>query len=345
LGTDVEVTLDAEEAIAIIKGIIIAFFQHADTDDVADSACDLKITGDLLYLLAKLAINLSLDRSDSERELVSVLISDLYGYSVLIGSDLELAFIEILRELEDITVDAPGAPAMVGKFIARSVADDVLPPRFIDQQLTRFNSGPASVALHESQGLIRMRHGLVALDTVWNSGENRRPVKFLVKKIKAMLDEFRDSLDRKNLCVSLGELGIPHFHHEVVYELIVKCLEENSCCSSPISTGPPVADENGILAECKILAQASSAIEAYLDLLKHLTSTALVSMTQLESGLTRIYEDLADLSIDVPGAYVSMESIKKRLQQMDILSADAWGNIHQPVGEMFSPQRVTVAAA
>merc|ERR1712226_1279145 len=80
-----DVLLTADEAKPIIQNIVKEYFDHADTDDVADSALELNISGQLFYLFAKEAIYLGFDtKSDSTLELVSVLISDLYGYSVLL---------------------------------------------------------------------------------------------------------------------------------------------------------------------------------------------------------------------------------------------------------------------
>jgi programmed cell death protein 4 len=36
-----------------------------------------------------------------------------------------------LEELNDLTLDTPESPELLGQFIARAVADDCLPPKFL----------------------------------------------------------------------------------------------------------------------------------------------------------------------------------------------------------------------
>ena len=44
---------------------------------------------------------------------------------------LSTAFDKLLQNLPDLVLDTPDAPTVLGNFIARSVADDTLAPRFL----------------------------------------------------------------------------------------------------------------------------------------------------------------------------------------------------------------------
>ena len=85
---------------------------------------------------------------------------------------------------------------VLGKFIARAVADDCLPPAFVknytedtsEESLQRKALGRADV-------LLKMKHGMVRLDNVWGVGGGRRPVKQLVKKMVLLLKEYISSED------------------------------------------------------------------------------------------------------------------------------------------------------
>ena len=303
---DVEVTLTTDQAKKIIRDLITEFFDHADTDDLTDSACELNVSGDQFYLFAKEAILLGLDTtSDSNRELVSVLLSDLFGYTVLLSSDMEQAFTEILTDMDDLVLDCPDAPTLGAKYMARCVADDCLPPKFIESLMegSQF-SGKAKDSLTSAHARLIVPHGLIALDNIWNSGDYRKPVKYLVRKIKLMLEEYQDSWDYKNFVQSLHELGIPHFHHEIVYELLVKCLEENSVFSTSNAN-----------AACSISSKESTVIETYLKLLNQLTTSGEVTVTQFENGLKRVFEEIVDLAVDIPGAFVSLDALCERFEK------------------------------
>lgn len=74
----------------------------------------------------------------------------------------------------------------------------------------------AVLTLARSDSLLSMRHGLVRLDNVWGVGGGTRPVKYLVKKMSLLLEEFLSSADIAEATRCLLELEVPHFHHELV---------------------------------------------------------------------------------------------------------------------------------
>ena len=41
------------------------------------------------------------------------------------------AFDYLLKNLEDLVLDTPDAPTILGNFMARAIADDCIPPKFI----------------------------------------------------------------------------------------------------------------------------------------------------------------------------------------------------------------------
>ena len=112
------------------------------------------------YEFSSLAVSLSLEGKASHRELTSRLLSDLSG-KMLSQSEMARAFDKILKELPDLILDTPEAPQvdvdilsygvhiryvmwrcilmlflnvpqMLGMFVARAIADHVLPMSFLD---------------------------------------------------------------------------------------------------------------------------------------------------------------------------------------------------------------------
>ena len=97
---------------------------------------------------------MGLDHKPSHREMCSVLISDFYGH-LLSERDIALgefsllfnrfifyfklcnftAFENLLKNIDDTILDQPAAPELMGNFIARCVADDCLPPKFLTSQM------------------------------------------------------------------------------------------------------------------------------------------------------------------------------------------------------------------
>lgn len=67
-----------EEFFKMIEPIILEYFEHGDTNDVAISLDEI-IIGSLRPLVTTYSVQIALDHKDSQREMVSVLISDLYA--------------------------------------------------------------------------------------------------------------------------------------------------------------------------------------------------------------------------------------------------------------------------
>ena len=130
-----------------------------------------------------------------------------------------LAFDYLLKNLEDLALDTPDAPMILGNFMARAIADDCIPPKFILSYKGNVCSEMAGKALCRADTLLNMKHGLVRLDNVWGVGGGLRPVKYLIKQIILLLKEYLCSGDVDEASRCLRELEVPHFHHELVYEV------------------------------------------------------------------------------------------------------------------------------
>ena len=75
-------------------------------------------------------MELAMDQKPSHTELASVLISDFYQ-KVISQRDIGKAFDYLLKNHEDLVLDTPDAPTILGNFMARAIADDCIPPKFI----------------------------------------------------------------------------------------------------------------------------------------------------------------------------------------------------------------------
>ena len=127
-----------EEFLKNFEMIMLEYFEHGDTGEVAKEIDDIIRTGTLRPLVIRKAIEMALEHKNSHREMTSVLISDLYG-RCLIGSDYEHGFDMLLNNLPDLILDTPEAPHLLGNFIARAVADDCLMPKYVHQLATNGN--------------------------------------------------------------------------------------------------------------------------------------------------------------------------------------------------------------
>lgn len=65
--------------------------------------------------IIELILSMALDHKSTHREMSSVLISDLYG-KVLTSDDIASGFDDVLKSLNDLTIDAPDAPMVTTYF-------------------------------------------------------------------------------------------------------------------------------------------------------------------------------------------------------------------------------------
>lgn len=283
--------LTPEEFFKLAEPIILEYYETGDTHEVAINLDDI-LTGPLRPYVTSVAVEISMDHKDSQREMTSLLISDLYG-RVVTGKDITKGFDILLLNLPDLILDTPEAPTFLGNFLARAVADDCVPPKYVSRpdDIEALNEY-ALIAIKRADTLLNMKQGWAHLDNVWGMGGPLRPVKFITKQMTLLLKEYLSSRDIEEAHRCLRALEVPHFHHELVYEAIVMALE----------------------------ALNQTTEEAMSELLKSLDQACLVSPVMMEQGFQRAYDDMADIVLDVPLAYIMLDRFVERCSRFGFLS-------------------------
>lgn len=217
--------MDESEIEQYVKSIITEYYEHGNTDEVIESLQELNF-GDQVYMIAVIAISLAMERKNANREMTSVLISDLYSH-VLYQADIERAFDVLLKMLPDLMLDTPNADELLGNFIARAVADDCIPPIYVKRTKEIWFEKPQKFSVDVASDLLTSKHGLINVDRIWGFTGGWRPVKYLIKQMHSILEEYLVSNVTSEAGSNLIELEVPHFHHEFVYEAIVKAIEDS----------------------------------------------------------------------------------------------------------------------
>ncbi|CAD5111555.1 DgyrCDS854 [Dimorphilus gyrociliatus] len=282
---------NVNEIRSAVENLLKEFFEHGDTNETIECLDELNISLGLRYKIIVIAVSLAIDRHDPQREMTSRLIADL-SMSMLVEEDIQKAFDELLSVVPDLAIDVPEAASMLGRFMARAVADDCLPPAFMKQYKGRSESSQAADSLSKSEVLLNMKHGIVRLDNVWGVGGGTRPVKALKKRIALLLTEFLSSEDVDEATRCLKELDVPHFHHELVYDAVVMSIEKST----------------------------ERAAQLICNLLKSLCETIVITQDQMEQGMKRVFEEMCEICIDVPAAYVLLEHLANKMKSSGILS-------------------------
>lgn len=74
-------------------------------------------------------------------------------------------------------------------------------------------------ALTRAETLLSSQLGLYRLDNIWGIGGGLRPVKTLSRQMNLLLEEYLSSNDIPEATRCVVALEVPHFHHELVYEV------------------------------------------------------------------------------------------------------------------------------
>ncbi|XP_014255101.1 programmed cell death protein 4 isoform X2 [Cimex lectularius] len=266
-----------EELRNVADLIIREYYEHGDTNEVIIALEDLNFSNKK-HMIPQLAIEIAFDHKPSHREMTSVLVSDLYG-RIVKQRDIATAFDILLANLPDLILDTPDAPVVLGNFLARAIADDCIPPKVIQVFKEKADTDLARQTLQRADTLLSMKHGLVRLDNVWGVGGGLRPVKYLIRQMNLLLQEYLSSGDLKEATRCLLDLEVPHFHHELVYEVIVMTLE----------------------------ALNVHVEEAMCKLLKSMCDAIIITPDMMERGFCRVYDDIPDILLDVPLAATVLE--------------------------------------
>ncbi|KAM4595301.1 programmed cell death protein 4b isoform 1-T2 [Fundulus diaphanus] len=281
--------LDERDFEKTVAPIVQEYFEHGDTNEVAELLADLNL-GPMRSEVPSLAVSLALEAKASHRELTSRLLVDLCG-SILSRSDMEASFDKLLRDLPDLVLDTPGAPQLVGQFIARAVSDQILSKSYIEGYKGKVDCDHARAALDRAAVLLKMSMGGLRVDNHWGMGGGQRPVIQLIKEMNLLLKEYILSGDGKEAERCLRDLEVPHFHHEFVYEAIVMVLES----------------------------RGEKTFKMVLQLLKSLSLSSIITVDQMRRGYERVYMDIEEINIDVPLAYFILEQFVDKSFRMGII--------------------------
>lgn len=122
------------------------------------------------------------------------------------------------------------------------------------------------------------------LDVIWGQEiGGMRPVQSLVSRIQLLICEYISSGDIEEATRCLNELEVPHLHHHLIYEGIIKALEDMN----------------------------ERTLKLIAELFEYLYKTVVVTVDQLTIGFNQVYEELEEISIDVPLAYPILEKLGK----------------------------------
>jgi len=208
-----------------------------------------------------------IERKAYERELISKLLSG--AYSIFQNKEMPSGFEIVLDRLPDLSLDVPDAPEVLGKFIARAIFDEVLPPVFLQQ--AKANNPKAQGALSLAQEIYDKDRKI--LYHIWGGGD-LSSVRRLRKVVDAFLSDYLENKGINDASSAILGLNAPSYNSQVVRQAITLSLERNSV-------------------------QARKDI---LDLISELYKRAQFSSYDVRHGFELVWRKIYDIKLDVPNA-------------------------------------------
>jgi len=195
-----------------------------DTAEVARRLCELRVPPDRQHLVVRVGIEMGMERKDYDRELVSQLLSRLFGEQ-LTRVEVARGFELMLERVDDLTVDNPQAPTLLAAFLVRAVSDDLLPPAFV-------RTTPAE-ALSSQRHRDTLTQARAQLDATHFSGHRAKvwgpaadvSLPTLKEAVTELAREYFVSCELSEAVRCVRELQAPRFHHEVIKRLLVLALD------------------------------------------------------------------------------------------------------------------------
>lgn len=280
------VTLAAYKA--AIADIIKEFLLEEDYDECRLSLEELEAPSFGFEFVRRLVM-LSMERSDRDRELASRVLSFLYGTDISM-EQIGKGFERLFEGLDDLCLDVPDARAHCAKFLARAVADEILPPAYLADP---YICSLAGDVIGQARALLSVKMSAAKLEHVWHvTGVFTVPQ--LKAAIKESLEEFLVSHQRDEVLRCVCELHTPHFAHEVVYRGVVLTL----------SAWPAV-----------------EALDRMAALIAFLNEQDALTEGQVVKGFQRVYANMGDLVLDNPHAQQACDMLLDKVIAHGAVSA------------------------
>lgn len=270
-------TLDRDEVEKNLKPLLIEYYENGELEECVTALTNFNIGRENISDVLTLCVSMALEMNATKRELCSRLIAEMYG-RVISPVYMEDVFVALLKQIPDLELDNPSAADDIGKFLARAIADDCLPPAFL-KRLASFDLNTKSqVAVLHASALLTMKFAMSKISNIWGvEGQEKQTTKFYSNKLWFILKEYLKSSELGEVKTSVRELDIPHFHHEVVYEAIVLAMEQR-------------------------VSEFEKYAQRMIDLLQFLGKSSIITKSQFETGFKRVVDDLDDLTLDIPNA-------------------------------------------
>lgn len=194
-------------------------------------------------------------------------------------------------------IDHPNAFDYISRFLARGVADDIIPPSFLNDLKGNGALKQTPEYLADRQRILNAAKGLLVgtcvsqrMERIWGTAAVDDLVD-LKLQISLILKEYFLNPSIQDCADSLKRLRNPYFLHEFVKRGLIMGME-----------------------------QKQKGTEQILDLLCGLAEGNCIPVSQFVLGLQRIHQEIKDSALDIPSVNTLMDIVHTTLVQKKVIS-------------------------
>jgi|EP00505_MAST-04D_sp_SCG-Rhode-Island_P002707 programmed cell death protein 4 len=268
--------------------VLEEYFVSLDKDEVERHMYEINAPH-FHYEFVKRAITMAMDRKDRGCESASKLLSFLYGAKHITTNQIGKGFERLFEVVDDLSIDVPDAERIISSFVARSVVDEILPPRFLMDEDVKKLGGEI---ISRARTMLSVKHARARITKGWGPGDGRMTQE-LKTEIKMLLSEYFTTSDLVETASSVIALDAKWFYHEVVKRAVVFAMSKRG--------------EEQIMVS---------------KLFKYLFDYGAISEDQFIIGFARILDEIDDIQLDTPDAGNIFEGFVSRGMQDSYLPSN-----------------------
>jgi len=272
------IVLDQVMVASPIETMIQEFFLSGEMDEVRKTLVEY---GKQYDSFVKKSLRLGMEKQAYERELVSKLLVAIYNNPIT-PEQVQAGFLAALNSLPDFKLDSPEAPEILGKFLARAIFDEIIPPAFLKSTT---NNDLAVEALSFASVLVNEKHRGDRLAHIWGPGD-LTSVKRLKEESKLLFDEYFNTGDAQEAERSVRQLNAPSFHAQLIKQGLREAFYQKN----------------------------EEVLKKMSKLLTFFNRSGLVSPYHIQKGFQFCNEIVSDIALDIPNVQAQL----KKLESMGV---------------------------
>ncbi|KAF7634474.1 hypothetical protein Mgra_00006143 [Meloidogyne graminicola] len=259
-----------------IRQIMRDYLENGNLNEALDSLEKFAITKDMVHRMVKDILLVTIENAVGGYNMTANMIAEMANKKWVSFSAIAEILEDIIGSVEDISKDVPKAAESLAILMAKLVECNVCTLSIVTMLANRHSNNNSQLVkkCYEDAVTFANNHYLLMGKCAPCGGQNSTEV--LSAQFKYILKEYLNSNDKEDAERRLAELRVPHFNHEFVYIACLFALEQ----------------------------MHDHVMDRLADLLKDLSDKGNLTESCIGKGFTRLYNDLSDLYLDLPAAYV-----------------------------------------